>query len=752
MFITEEVTATSVRPYMEESNTIKELERLRQSLNGGHLMGTLTGVTALCRAAGLVHMADILSEQTALYRSMLQYLDASMTDPERPIHTRAITRLVLRAIDLLDYTYRTPEESGGYFAAVRMGEMDKADPLSLLRQAAVAAKEGRLNPQLNSKVFDAVWTIPLLSEANNSQRLKNLITQLMDTIPSPDNTDQADRRALALLVTTALTLGSLEYFDSDKLLLLIHAAYSDDVALAARAIAGVFLIVATHPKRVSMEKEAADALTIFADNTDMRNALQETMILVAKARDTDRVTAKIQKNIMPRLNEIQSDIRKRFGDIQSMADFTADDLNPQWEEMLSDSKITEPLEEITEMQSNGEDVMMAAFARLKNFDIFRDAAGWFTPFYLTHSCLTSRLDDSEKSLFNVFCETHSMLCDSDKYSIALALSTIPQSARSMMTTQLESQFEALRQQAKASLGDNLKPTLHSEIMLYLRSMIRFFRLYRNNAGLTDPFIFPNPDALGPFTGMLATKENHDRLGYFYFKNGYWEEALTQFTATLSDTASQHSPKTLSMTGYAFQRLNRMKEALEYYDRASMASTTPDTWLLRKLAWVHRKLGHNTQAAVYYRQLLNMNADNAELNTLLANALYDAGDYQGALKLYYKVEFLAKDGRRTLRPVAWCELMTGQTDKARDTYKRLLSIEDTDREDLLTADLINAGHVEFVSGRYNDALRLYAKGMSLTKSRENYLQLLRADIPILSRLTSDADTPARMTLMLDRLTL
>lgn len=737
---------------MNQPSETAELTRLRQALAAGHLMDTLNSVTDLCRGAGLSHMADVLGAQTALYRSMLQYLEASMTDPERPSHTRAITRLVCRAIDLLDYSYRKPADISGYFSTARMVALRGGDPLTLLRQAAGAAKEGKLTPQLNSEVFDAVWVMPLLSEANDSQRLKNLIMQLMDTIPSPENTGQADRRALALLVTTALTLGALQYFDSDKLLLLIHAADSEDTSLAARAIAGIFLIAATHPDRVSTEKDAADALTILADSSSMRKALQETMMLVAKARDTDRVTAKISNEIMPRLNDIQSDMRKRFADIRSMADMTAEDLNPQWEEMLADSKITKPLEEMSEMQSNGEDVMMAAFARLKDFDMFRDVAGWFTPFYITHGALTAVLDDTDKPLLEGLCEAQTMLCDSDKYSIALSLNRIPQGTRRMMSTQLESQFEAMRQQSKASLNEDLKSALHTEIMLYLRGMMRFFRLYHARKGLADPFIFPNPDALGPLTEFLSTTENHDSLGRFYFKNGYWEEAITQLSASLSGSSSSQTSRILSMIGYAHQRLNRLEKALEYYDRASMATTIPDTWLLRKSAWVNRKLGHHAQAAGYYRRLLSADADNAELNTLLANALYDTGDYQGALKLYYKVEFIATDGRRTLRPVAWCELMTGQTDKARNTYARLLAIEATDKSDLLTADQMNAGHVEFVSGRYDAALRLYAAGLSLSQDKEDYLQSLRADIPVLTQLTSDADTPARMALMLDRLTL
>lgn len=753
-----------------------DLSVVRQSLREGRLMEALNKVTELCRSRLLIRMADLLSEQMSMYRAMLQYFEASMTDPERPNLTRTITRHVCRAIDMIDFTDRKNQESG-YYNTARIVEKNGFDPLTLLRKAAKAARDGELSPALNNEVFDAVWVTPLLSETSDPTHLKNLITQLLDNIPAQDNVEQANRRALTLMVASALMLGALQYFDSDKLLLLIHAAGSNDTMLAARAIAGVYLIVSTHPERAALEKEAADALTALSDNPTLRKALQETMMLVAKTRDTDRVTAKISREIMPGLTRIQSDIRRRFADLQAMADMTAEEMNPQWEELLADSQLTRPLEEMTEMQSNGEDVMMSAFAKLKDFSMFRSVAGWFTPFYLSHSDLSS-LDDTDKPLLNGLNDAQALLCDSDKYSIALSLNRIPKGTRQMMNTQLESQLEAMREQNNATLKSHLKSSLHSEIMLYLRGTMRFVRLYPSlyNYGskIVDPFIFPDPKALVPFTEILSTSENHNRLGQFYFKNGYWNEAIPQLQAAAASSRATQ-PRLLSMIGYAYQHIGNLDQALEYYDKASLISTTPDTWLLRKLGWINRKLGHPERALTYYRQLLNGDPDNTELSTLLANTLYDTGDYAAALKLYYKVEFLASNGRSTLRPVAWCELLTGQTGKARQTYARLLKADDDSDTKYMTADFMNAGHVEFVSGHYEEALRLYRQGLrsveaysllspdsmaaegtdiskSLNITRKQFLKSLMDDAAILTKLTSDPDTSARMALMIDRLTL
>jgi len=51
--------------------------------------------------------------------------------------------------------------------------------------------------------------------------------------------------------------------------------------------------------------------------------------------------------------------------------------------MFSDSdEIMKTMEELTNLQMEGADVYMSAFANLKHFDFFRNFQNWFVPFIL----------------------------------------------------------------------------------------------------------------------------------------------------------------------------------------------------------------------------------------------------------------------------------------------------------------------------------------------------------------------------------
>ncbi len=58
---------------------------------------------------------------------------------------------------------------------------------------------------------------------------------------------------------------------------------------------------------------------------------------------------------------------------------------PTGQQMFSDSEeIFKTMEELTNLQMEGADVYMSAFANLKNFEFFRDIQNWFVPFHPEH--------------------------------------------------------------------------------------------------------------------------------------------------------------------------------------------------------------------------------------------------------------------------------------------------------------------------------------------------------------------------------
>ena len=84
----------------------------------------------------------------------------------------------------------------------------------------------------------------------------------------------------------------------------------------------------------------------------------------------------------------------------------------------------------------------------------------------------------------------------------------------------------------------------------------------------------------------------------------------------------------------------------------------DTWLLKKLAVINRRLGNNDKAAEYYNRLLEADPDNLKLILNVGNILLDSGDLSGALAHYYHANYLQPDEVKIIRAIAYVEFLSG----------------------------------------------------------------------------------------------
>lgn len=53
------------------------------------------------------------------------------------------------------------------------------------------------------------------------------------------------------------------------------------------------------------------------------------------------------------------------------------EMNPEWQNMLSNSSLGKKMEEFSELQQEGADVMHSTFVHLKHFPFFRELGNWF---------------------------------------------------------------------------------------------------------------------------------------------------------------------------------------------------------------------------------------------------------------------------------------------------------------------------------------------------------------------------------------
>ena len=268
------------------------------------------------------------------------------------------------------------------------------------------------------------------------------------------------------------------------------------------------------------------------------------------------------------------------------------DLNPEWEDFISRSGLSDKMMELQELQSSGADVMMFAFSNLKGFPFFREISNWFLPFYRGHSLITSGLSDIVDSLLL----SDIQICDSDRYSFVLSFSSLPDSNKKMLVSQLDAQISQMKDERSELIPDEIQSS-KSETTRYIRDLYRFYKLFSRRNEFYDPFA----DDIGfldlPVVGdLLNTGENIKLLAEFYFNNGYYKEAAAYFERC--GDGGDESAMIYQKLGYAFQMTGDLKKSLGYYLKAGLFSEN-DKWLYNKIAFVSRQLGDFQGAIKYY---------------------------------------------------------------------------------------------------------------------------------------------------------
>ncbi len=112
-------------------------------------------------------------------------------------------------------------------------------------------------------------------------------------------------------------------------------------------------------------------------------------VRLLKATDTERITGKMEREVIPGMMKIKPELDRKIKELKDLSDLEgAMEENPEWEEVFERSGLAEKLRELNELQSDGGDVMMVTFSRLKNFPFFSDPANWFLVFDKDHSSIS----------------------------------------------------------------------------------------------------------------------------------------------------------------------------------------------------------------------------------------------------------------------------------------------------------------------------------------------------------------------------
>jgi tetratricopeptide (TPR) repeat protein len=420
--------------------------------------------------------------------------------------------------------------------------------------------------------------------------------------------------------------------------------------------------------------------------------------------------------------KIRPEMLKKMGEMQSDPEAMFSENNPEWEEMLDKSGLAKKMQELGEMSQDGGDLMMLTFSNLKQFPFFSKASNWFLPFTMHHTAL-SGLSEELHTIIERLDEMSGNVCHSDMYSLALAFNQMPKMQRDIISGQFSHQLEDMEEHAKDMQYKSSMPEFDKEVVKYVRDLYRFFKLFRNASEFYNPFKDPIDFISLPAIGNMMVEEEILRLfGEFYFKRGYYKEALPIFeklAATVHDDYGIYEK-----IGFCNQQLKEYRRAMDAYIKAELLHT-PSQWLLRKIAVVSKRLGDYYKASEYYAKALENEPENTSLILSAGHTELEQGNIPGALVHYYHANYLQPDDVKIIRALGWLELLNSNFDKSADFYAKL-------SDEIATAsDHLNRGHALQLAGNIKEALAEYRKSASI--DRDGFCMAYEADLTTLEPL-------------------
>lgn len=705
------------------------IEDIFRLLDAGRLKEALTQLQGISAPTNQWELRNRIESTLTAYGYMLQYAAQGMDDPNRKTFYRQTLRTAYELTDITNITLLSQKTNGTYFDRIRTLSIHPAKAYAELQMQLETFTEDvstapllyhdekRLQTEMESihsthettlnELFDKTWATPFWTEAEASEA--NDILQSVLVQPND----------LAVMVS-AVTLSLLRIFDARKFKFLSEAYKHENLQVNQRAIVGMVIALSKHEKRIGLYPELVSLLSLLCENEDFQKNLHTIQMQLLISRETTKIDKKMREEIIPEMmkNAKQlNDPKFRFDESED-----SEDRNPEWEEWMDKSGMTDKIKEMGEWQMAGADVYMSSFSQLKHYPFFHQISHWFYPFDLNLPILAPLKKDFDSSVFSPLkLIAHSdFFCNSDKYSFSLAILSMPKAMKDMSMQQMEEQarmneehrdkLEQLMQKKKEAKGTSRQ---------YIQDLYRFFKLWRRHQEEEDIFhwsfnLWENPW----LKDVFSTEDIFKELADYLFQKDYLEEAYTLFQKLM--TFGSKRTEVYQKAGYILQKQKRYADAIQHYQQADILS--PDNvWTNKHLAQCYKLLGDMPKALEYYKKVEATQPDNLNIALQIGQCLARMEQYVDALAYFYKVEYLEKNPDNARRAIAWCSFVSGKYKEALKYYQLLL-----EKPSSKAHDWMNAGHVYFVMHEIPLAIEHYQQAQSFEKSHTVFLEKFNKD--------------------------
>jgi len=646
-------------------------------------------------------LRDLLNNLEETYKYLIHYLVEGFEDESRDKMLSDIKSSLYFVNDAVRRNMIVADSSDIYSSTLRMEKVRK----STLRSRI---SEYRKAESMASLAKEAGGYVELQREADNS--LSALFAHVWTSFGASSDDYRSIRdfmkdgdvsfNAKAQMIS-ALMLGNMSFYDKNGLGCLIDIFESDlEPRIAARALVGIILVVASHPERVADDRMLNYRLSLWNDSIIIYRQLREVVMGIIRAHDTERISHKMRNEVIPELMKLRPEIIDKLRSSPEMADIESLEMNPEWEDLLNKNGIGDKLKELTEIQMEGGDVMMTAFSNLKAFPFFNNPANWFLPYFPDHSDIASQSTGSN-AMFRELLDMEGVMCDSDKYSFALSLSRMPEEQSKLLAARMGEQMEQFKEVMANRKMKSTVPEFDTEVTRYVRDLYRFFKLFRRRNEFADPFEKPLDFGSLPYiSDVLADNEILSLVGEFYFKRGYFNEALPILLKLEKEDSG--NTQVWEKIGYCYHSLKDYKSALAWYKKAELVNPESQ-WLISSMATCFSRLNRFADASEYFQKALEKTPEDKRLLELTAYCQIKSGEIDKALANFYHSEYVSPQRISTWRGIAWSELLKKNLDKSLDYCNKILS-----HEKCCGNDLLNTGHVHYLLGNKKEAVECYKR--------------------------------------------
>ena len=708
---------------MNENNINSMHASIVELLEENRLKEAQTQAQALSDLCGDWTLANRLEQNRTSYNYMLDYMRQGISDPQREdLYLRLRTdlwdiadRARIQLLDKVSANYyhelrRTrallpPDPSLKEQLAELESIVDDIDLCQLPPHNNVIPDDLRRRHEAASRrVFISTWTSDPWTDEQVSQADQWLESNIVDTHD-------------ICLLTSAVGMSLLQWFDPRKLQWLLKASVSFDNEPCERALVGVALALLQHGDRIPLYPDLAATIREHAAEYWLGKRLNTVYLQLLRCRETEDINRKMQEEILPTMLK-NKDLFQKIK--QSLEEEYEGDV-PDWAEALDRLGLNDKFREMSDLQMQGKDIYMSTFARLKTHPFFNDLPNWFRPFDPEHSAIPAELRQGGalQQKFCLFFEAGA-LCDSDKYSLAFVLQHLSQAQRDMMLAQLN-------QEIGDEMDDNERlGILRHAAMLpqaisnrYLQDLYRFFKLSRYKGQLPDPFregidLYGNP-VLGQ---LLNQPELKREIADLFLSEQRWKEAGDIYMGLTCMMVP--SDEDYQKAGFCLQKQRHYAMALRYYEQADLINHH-NAWTLRHMGTCCRMMEKPADALAYYQEADALQPGNRAVIYHMANCLAEMGEYQEAMDHYFRLDLAEEHSLRAWRCIAWCAFRLGRWDTAQKYHDRIPDQEKT------AQDWLNAGHLALVTEGLASAVERYRRADEMMGDHDEFREMLLEDI-------------------------